>query len=107
MRQAHESRARNYAKAIRWYRLAADQGDARAQFNLGVSYAEGQGVEKDYVSSYMWFNLAASRFLPSEADRRRIAIHNRDLIASKMSREQIAEAQKLARGWKPTTQPPR
>jgi uncharacterized protein len=97
----------DYAGAIRWYRLAADQGDARAQFNLGVSYAEGQGVEKDYVSSYMWFNLAASRFLPSEADRRRIAIHNRDLIASKMSREQIAEAQKLAREWKPTTQPPR
>jgi hypothetical protein len=97
----------DYAEATRWYRLAADQGEARAQFNLGVSYAEGQGVERDYSSSYMWFNLAASRFPSSEPDRRRVALNNRDLIASKMSREQIAEAQKLAREWKPIPQPTR
>jgi len=91
----------DYAEAIKWYRLAAEQGEARAQFNLGVSYAEGQGVEQDYVTAYMWFNLAAPRFLPSEADRRRAAINNRDLTASRMSREQIVEAQRLAREWKP------
>jgi TPR repeat protein len=97
----------DYAEAVRWYRLAADRGEPRAQFNLGVSYAEGQGVERDYASAYMWFNLAASRFLSSEVERRRVAFHNRDLIASKMSREQIAEAQKLASEWKPITQPSR
>ena len=36
--------------AARWYRLAADQGDADAQFNLGAMYAEGQGVPQDYVT---------------------------------------------------------
>ena len=34
------------------------------------------------------------------------AIKNRDVIAAQMTPEQIAEAQKLARDWKPTTQPP-
>ena len=33
----------NYAEALKWYRLAADQGDADAQYNLGVMYANGQG----------------------------------------------------------------
>jgi hypothetical protein len=91
----------DYVEAIKWYRLAAEQGEARAQFNLGNAYAEGQGTDQNYVLAYMWFNLAAPRFLPSEADRRRIAIHNRDLTASRMSREQIAEAQRLSREWRP------
>jgi hypothetical protein len=91
----------DYVQAIKWYRLAAEQGEARAMFNVGVSYAEGQGTDQNYILAYMWFNLAAPRFLPSEADRRRIAIHNRDLTASRMSREQIAEAQRLAREWRP------
>jgi TPR repeat protein len=91
----------DYVEAIKWYRLAAEQGEARAQFNLGVSYAEGQGADQNYILAYMWFNLAAPRFLPSETDRRRVAIHNRDLTASRMSREQIAEAQRLSREWKP------
>ena len=32
------------AEAVRWFRLAAEQGDARAQFNLGVRYDTGEGV---------------------------------------------------------------
>ena len=91
----------DYAEALRWYRLAAEQGEPRAQFNLGVSYAEGFGVEEDYVAAYMWFNLAASRFSSSQADRRRTAISNRDLTANRMSREQIAEAQRRSREWNP------
>ena len=34
----------DYAEAVKWYRLAADQGDAEAQHNLGVMYASGEGV---------------------------------------------------------------
>ncbi len=49
---------RNDAEAMRWYRLAADQGNARAQSGLGAMYADGQG---DYVSAYMWFSLSAAR----------------------------------------------
>ncbi|MBP2679069.1 MAG: hypothetical protein H6Q82_2134, partial [Deltaproteobacteria bacterium] len=59
------------------------------------------GVLQDYVLAHKWFNLAASRYPASEIDARKKAIHNRDLVASKMTPAQIAEAQKLAREWKP------
>ena len=41
----------NYAEAVKWYRLAADQGDARAQFNLGFMYGTGQGVPQNYAEA--------------------------------------------------------
>ena len=48
----------DYAEAVRWYKLAAAQGDAVAQFNLGFLYYSGQGVVQDYTRAHMWFNLA-------------------------------------------------
>jgi len=89
------------AEALKWYRLAAEQGLAAAQHNLGLMYFEGLGIPQDYVQAYMWFNLAASR-PASEAKERDVMVRVRDMIASKMTPEQLAEAQKLAREWKPT-----
>jgi len=86
--------------AKRW-RNAAEQGYARAQYNLGFMYAKGQGVPKDHVLSHMWFNLAASRFNASERRERKLAVESRNLVASKMTPAQIAEAERLAREWKP------
>jgi len=93
----------DYATAVSWYRKAADQGDAWAQLNLGALYARGQGVPQDYLQAHKWSNLAASRFSPLEAEGvdRNLAIKNRDLVAAKMTPAQIAEAQRLAREWKP------
>ena len=85
----------------RWYRLAADHGHPQAQYNLALSYAKGEGVSQDYVSAHMWFNLAAAQFPASEVCNHDLAVKNRTLMANKMTREQIAEAQNLARGWKP------
>jgi hypothetical protein len=45
--------------------------------------------------------LVGSRFSASDAERRNEAVKNRDIVASKMTPAQIAEAQKLAREWKP------
>tara|TARA_Y100001960_G_scaffold319470_1_gene390833 strand:- start:39 stop:1301 length:1263 start_codon:yes stop_codon:yes gene_type:complete len=42
-------------------RLSADQGDARAQYNLGLMYANGQGVPQDYVEAGRWYRLAADQ----------------------------------------------
>ena len=91
----------NYAEAVRWFRKAADQGNARAQRNLGFMYANGQGVPRDYVQAHKWSNLAASRFPASDKENRDKAVKNRDIMAAKMTPAQIAEAQKLAREWKP------
>lgn len=91
----------DYGEAVKWYRRAADQGDPQAQYNLGLWYATGEGGAYDTVGAHMWFNLAATRFPASDARNRETAIKNRDLVAKQMTREQIDEAQRLAREWKP------
>lgn len=91
----------NLGEAARWYRLAADQGNAIAQSNLGSMYVSGEGVPQDYVQAYMWVAVAASRFPPSAKKDRNEAVQHRDIVASHMTPEQLAEAQRLAREWKP------
>jgi TPR repeat protein len=91
--------ALDYAQAAIWFRKAADQGDAVAQNNLGGIYYEGQGELQDFVRAHMWFNLAASR--AEDAETREQATKNREILAAKMTPAQIAEAQRMAREWKP------
>lgn len=86
-------------EAVKWCRLAADRGFAAAQLKLGESYALGRGVLQDYILAHMWLNLASAqdkRASPGEAAK------SRDEVATKMTPDQIAEAQRLAREWKPT-----
>ena len=90
---------RDYATAVRLNRPLAEQGDANAQYNLGTFYDNGLGVPQDKVRAYMWFSLSATQ-------GREGAAAFRDLIARRMTPAQIAEAQKLAREWKPNTQSP-
>ena len=90
----------DYAEAARLYRKAAEQGNALAQSELGVVYFNGRGVPQDYVLAYMWLNLAAaqgSQDVPEGYD----ASSRRGHVAKFMTREQIAEAQRLAREWRP------
>ena len=82
----------DYAEAVRWSRLAAEQGNAVAQSNLGNMYAKGEGVPEDDVLAYMWWNLAAAQ---GDEDAQEL----KDLIEEEMTREQIAEAQRLSREW--------
>ena len=44
----------DYAEAMKWFRKAAEQGDADAQYNLGVMHAQGYGVPQDFVLAHMW-----------------------------------------------------
>ena len=44
-------------------RRAADQGDASAQFNLGLMYATGRGVPQDAVEAVAWWFKAATKGL--------------------------------------------
>jgi uncharacterized protein len=92
-----QSVAQDDAQAVIWYRKAADHGNALAQSNLGVAYANGQGVAQDYIIAHMWLTLAASR--ATETATRDQAAGNRDMLAAKMTRAQIEEAQRMAREW--------
>ena len=89
----------DYAEAMKWWRRAAEQGNAQAQVSLGVTYANGEGVPRDYVQAHMWLNLAAARLTPDF--RRNWAAGARDDIEERMTPAQVAEAQRLAREWKP------
>ena len=86
----------DFATAMRLMRPLADQGEVTAQTVVGLLYYFNYGG--DYVSAHIWFNLAAAQghafaemFLKDTAD--------------KMTPAQIAEAQKLAREWKPMEPP--
>src|SRR5262249_42938129 len=87
----------DYAEAVKWSRLAADQGFSTAQYYLGIAYGNGQGVPKDLVQSYKWFEVAAAHGYKD-------AIQGRQAAAGRMNTAKIAEAQTLAREWKPTGQ---
>ena len=84
----------DYQEAVKWYRLAAAQGNQLAQINLGVMYTNGTGVRQDFVRAHTWFTLAVAA---SSGDSGDTATKNRDRIASKMTAEQIATAQEMAR----------
>ncbi|MDC0588606.1 sel1 repeat family protein, partial [Porticoccaceae bacterium] len=47
--------------AVKWYRKAADQGDASAQFNLGIMYANGEGVPENDSEAVKWYRKAADQ----------------------------------------------
>jgi hypothetical protein len=84
----------NDAEAVKWYRLAAEQGYVVAQFNLGFMYANGEGVAKNAVQAFKWWNLAAA-----QGDKQ--AAENKEILRKTMTPEQIAEAQRLSAEWKP------
>ena len=92
----------NSAEAMKWFRRAADQGDYDGQSWVSVMYRDGKGVPIDFVRAYMWASLAAQNTEHARVPHsKQSALSNRDFIATMMTPAQIAEAQKLAREWKP------
>jgi TPR repeat protein len=94
------------AEAARWYRRAADQGFPGAWLVLGHMYADGRGVPQDDIQAWMWFGIsaqteAALRGLFFLSDPKPVDTEDRDEVASRMTPDQIAEAQRLAREWRP------
>jgi TPR repeat protein len=84
----------SFAGGLNEMRAAAEQGDADAQENLGVTYANGEGVPQNDVRAHMWSNLSASTGNAHAKEFLKI-------LVKRMTREQIAEAQRLAWEWKP------
>jgi TPR repeat protein len=79
---------------VSWFRKAADQGNAPAQFNVGLMHGKGDGVPRDSVQAYMWGNLAAAQ---GDEEAKKL----REFLGKTMTPDQIAEAQKLSREWRP------
>ena len=48
-------------EALKWYRMAANQGDADAQYRVAVHYAYGSGVDKNLAEAVRWYRMAANQ----------------------------------------------
>lgn len=80
----------DYTEAVRWYRLAAERGNAAAQYGLGFMYAMGRGVTQNDVYAHMWWNIAA-------VDGNVNAINQKDMLNKYLTPQDISKAQDLAR----------
>ena len=115
----------DYATALKEWKPLAEQGNAKAQFNLGALYYAGQGVTKNYNAAAKWYKLAAEQ---GDADAQynlglmyskgrglikdytlahmwsniaasqgnKSAMNHRDIVENKMPPSQIEKAQDLA-----------
>ncbi len=55
----------DFAAALKQWQPLAEQGDANAQYNLGMLYARGQGVQQDYKRAAEWYEKAAAQDVPA------------------------------------------
>jgi TPR repeat protein len=81
----------DFKEAVKWYQKAADQGHAKAQYNLGFMYGMGKGVEQNYVTAYAWASIAATNGF-NIAPRFKSAF-----LEPKMTPAQIAKAKELVK----------
>jgi TPR repeat protein len=119
--------AQDHAESVRWFRAAAQQGDAAAQTLLGLAFLEGRGLTQDYAEAVRWFRLAArQRYLPAQfqlglryelgqgvardllraylwfnlaaTEGDPASVRLRDRVAARLSPRELESAQRLARG---------
>jgi TPR repeat protein len=81
------------AHAIRFFRMAANDGHTAAQLELGRAYGAGKGVRVDRVRAHQWLNISAAG--GSGAARRELA-----QLEAELSEAQVAEAEFLAAEWR-------
>ena len=122
--------ANDYAAALKEWRPLAEQGLAKAQYNLGVMHDKGRGVPQDYTKAVHWYRLAADqRFALAQYNLGAMyasgygvpkdyvlaymwyslaavqgdkkGLNSRDILAPMMTPAQIARAKKLADEWAP------
>jgi hypothetical protein len=51
----------DYVAAANWFKIAAEQGHAKAQHNLALMYESGKGVLQDYSEAAKWYQMAAEQ----------------------------------------------
>ena len=76
----------------------AERGVADSQFNLGILYARGIGVEQNLAESFKWFSLAAAQ---GDVDSGR----KRDDIAKRLDPQSLAAAKLATQTFAPEAQP--
>lgn len=89
--------ATDVPEGLKWTRRAAEMGYAPAQNRLGLCYLSGEGLPQDLVQAYKWFNLGAAQGGLLGPDIKL----NLAKAQSKMTPEQIAQAQQASSEFRP------
>ena len=84
--------AKDAEAAARWMHSAAEHGDAQALSRLGTMYEYGRGVAQDDVTAYQWYSLGAIQGQTFAKERR-------DIVAKRLTPDQIAQAERRLRAW--------
>ncbi len=81
--------------------FAADRGMVQAQARLGSIYADGKGVDQDYVQAYKWLTLSIDGAVENTGLYRRskTTVEARKAIADKLTPQQIEEADQQVKEW--------
>jgi uncharacterized protein len=87
----------DFSQAQYWYGKGAEQGDPFSEASLGILFNFGKGVPRDYVKALMWYERAVAH---SKGGDQESIVEMRDALIEKMTHEQIAEAERLAKEWK-------
>ena len=96
-----EGVARNYGRALQWYKKSSQQGDARAQFNLARMYYKGEGVAVNTPLAYTLGLLASEADAGEDfADVARRAKESIKAIKPQLSQRQISAGERLAQEWR-------
>ena len=90
---------KDYAKAAYWLQQAAELGNHHAQQLLAYHYRDGLGIAQNKVEAYKWLELAIPKLKPSPA--RDSWIELREQLGETMTAQEVAEAERLARDWRP------
>jgi TPR repeat protein len=86
----------DFAKAVRWFRLAAKQGHALALLDLGRAYVTGEGVRRNDARAYLWLSLAADALVTGVTTSKNLAVEERDQVAARLGDQQRAAMMALA-----------
>ena len=81
----------NYKEALKWYLLAAEHGNRDAPNNIGVLYMIGLGTIRNFAEAHKWFTIAGARDIEAKS--------NKEFTEKKLTPEQIAESERLAKEW--------
>ena len=83
--------------AFKWFKKAAEQEHPQAQFNLGVIFAEGEGVPQNNIKAYAWTSLSFANGL--ELAKKNLFVLNKIMTASEIQKA-VKEATKLRASFK-------
>ncbi len=84
----------DFTKALKYARMGAKYGYAPTQFQLGLMYYHGEGLEKNIEDAYFWIFLAAKESEP-------YAISSLAKLRTEMTKAEIQAVEKRAEAWQP------